>query len=84
MPLPPPKRLRAGRQMQVEPCEIPFAGTPEILRPREMSIEAYLANVRRNKPAPCLTRGRMSLPARRQGERRRWAFFSSLLSKKVF
>ncbi len=30
MPLPPPKRLRAGRQMQVELCEIPFAGTPKI------------------------------------------------------
>jgi len=26
MPLPSPKRLRAGRQMQVELCEIPFAG----------------------------------------------------------
>ncbi len=32
MPLPPPKRLRAGRQMQVEFYEIPFAGAPEILR----------------------------------------------------
>jgi len=42
MPLPPPKRLRAGRQMQVEPCEIPFAGEPEILR-----NEAYL-DVHRN------------------------------------
>jgi len=32
----------AGRQMQVEPCEIPFAGAPEILK-----SEAFL-NVRRN------------------------------------
>ena len=33
MPLPPSRKagLRAGRQMQVEPCEIPFAGAPEIL-----------------------------------------------------
>ena len=30
MPLPPPKRLRAGRQMQVELFEIPFTGAPEI------------------------------------------------------
>jgi hypothetical protein len=32
MPLPPPRKagLRAGTQMQVEPCEIPFAGAPEI------------------------------------------------------
>jgi len=39
MPLPSPKRLpsarlleaglRAGRQMQVEPCEIPYAGAPD-------------------------------------------------------
>ena len=55
MPLPSPREagLRAGRQMQVEPCEIPFAGAPEVLR-----SEAYL-NVRCNEPAPCLTRGRM-------------------------
>jgi hypothetical protein len=32
MPLPWPKRLRAGRHMQVEPREIPLAGAPEILR----------------------------------------------------
>jgi hypothetical protein len=33
MPLPPPRkaRLRAGRQMQVELCEIPLAGAPEML-----------------------------------------------------
>jgi hypothetical protein len=47
MSLPSPKRLpsarlleaglRAGRQMLVEPCEIPFAGAPETLR-----SEAYL------------------------------------------
>ena len=32
MPLTPPRKagLRAGREMQVEPCEIPFAGAPEI------------------------------------------------------
>jgi len=63
MSLPSPKRLRAGRQMLVEPCEIPFAGAPETLR-----SEAYL-NVRRNDEGP----------ARRQGQRRRWAFFSNLL-----
>jgi len=39
--------LRAGRQMQVEPCEIPSAGAPEILR-----NEAY-SDVRRND-LPCL------------------------------
>jgi hypothetical protein len=45
IPLPLPRKagLRAGRQMQVEPCEIPFAGAPEILR-----SEAYLLNVRCN------------------------------------
>ena len=32
MALPSPKRLRAGRQMQVRPCEIPLAGAPKILR----------------------------------------------------
>jgi hypothetical protein len=37
MTLPSPKRLRAGRQMLVELCEIPFAGALEILR-----SEAYL------------------------------------------
>ena len=37
MPLPSPKRLRAGRQMLVELCEIPFAGALEIPR-----SEAYL------------------------------------------
>jgi hypothetical protein len=44
MPLPPPRKagLRAGRQMQVELFEIPFAGAPEIV-----GSEAYLA-VRRN------------------------------------
>ena len=42
MPLPPPKRLRAGRQMQVELWEIPLAGATEILR-----SEGYLG-VRRN------------------------------------
>jgi hypothetical protein len=48
MPLPPSRKagLRAGRQMQVESCEIPFAGAPEILR-----SEAYL-NVRCND-LPC-------------------------------
>jgi hypothetical protein len=44
MPLPSPRKvgLRAGRQMQVELCEIPLAGAPEILR-----SAAYLI-VRRN------------------------------------
>ena len=42
-----------------------YAQAGEILR-----CEAYL-DVRRNKPAPCLTRGRMSLPAGRQGKRSR-------------
>jgi len=34
MPLPPSRKagLRAGRQMQVESCEIPLAGALEILR----------------------------------------------------
>jgi len=60
-------------QMQVEFCEFPLTGAPEILR-----SEAYL-DVRCNKPAPCLTRGRGSLPAGRQRKRSKWAFFSSLL-----
>ena len=46
-------KLLKNVQMQVEPCEIPLTGTPKILR-----SEAYF-DVRRNKPAPCLTRGRM-------------------------
>jgi hypothetical protein len=36
MPLPAPG-VSAGRQMQVELCEIPFPGAPEILK-----SEAYL------------------------------------------
>jgi len=40
--LPSPKRLRAGRQMQVAPCKIPLTGALEILR-----SEAYFT-VRRN------------------------------------
>jgi hypothetical protein len=63
--------LLKNAQMQVELREIPLTGAPEILRPKEMSIEAYL-DARRNKPAPCLTRGRIR-------KRSRWAFFSSLL-----
>jgi hypothetical protein len=55
MPLPPPRKagLRAGRQMQVEPCEIPLTGAPEILsiRPDHGRSEAYL-NVRCNN-LPC-------------------------------
>jgi len=47
MPLPPPKRLRAGRQMQVELCEIPLAGAPEIVR-----SEAYLAYAATRKDLP--------------------------------
>ena len=42
-------------------------------------LKPFPTGVHRNKLAPCLTRGRMSLPAGRQGEHRRWAFFSSLL-----
>jgi hypothetical protein len=42
MSLPLPKRLRAGRQMQVEHREIPPAGAPEIQK-----SEAYFG-VRRN------------------------------------
>ena len=37
--------LRAGRQMQVELCEIPPAGAPEILR-----NEAYLGCAAMNSP----------------------------------
>jgi len=48
--------------MQVELCEIPLAGAPEIL----MS-EVYI-KVRRNKPAPCLTRGRMRAIPRDAGK----------------
>jgi len=62
MPLPSPKRLHAGRQMEVEPCEIPFTGAPEIPR-----SEAYL-DVRCNKPAPCLTRGRTTAIQRNAGQ----------------
>jgi hypothetical protein len=53
MPLPPPRKagLRAGRQMQVEPCEIPFTGAPEILCRERFQTVPY--DVRRNKPAPC-------------------------------
>jgi hypothetical protein len=61
MSLPSPKRLRAGRQMLVEPSEIPFAGAPEALR-----SEAYM-EVRCNDEGP----------APRQGKRRRWVFFSN-------
>ena len=43
MPLPPPKRLRAGRQMQVELCEIPLAEAPEIPRPSKIRNDAYVA-----------------------------------------
>ncbi len=51
MSLPSPKRLRAGRQMLVEPREIPFAGAPETLR-----SEAYL-EVRCNDEGPAPGRG---------------------------
>ena len=60
-------RLIKNAQMQVEPCEIPFTGAPEILsiRPDHGRSEAYL-DVPCNKPAPCLTRGRMKgNPAKR-------------------
>ncbi len=35
--------LLKNAQMQVELCEIPLTGAPEILRHKEISIEAYLA-----------------------------------------
>ena len=41
MPLPPPKRLRAGRQLQAELCEIPLAGAPEILRRERFKTVPY-------------------------------------------
>jgi len=43
--------------MQVELCEIPLAGAPEILYRERFQTVPY--DVRRNEPAPCLTRGRM-------------------------
>jgi len=49
---------------------------PEALKSDKRRV---LEPVRRNKPAPCSTRGRISLPAGRQGKRSRWVFFSSLL-----
>jgi hypothetical protein len=50
MPLPPPKRLRAGRQMQVDLFEIPFTGAPEILCRERFQTVPY--DVRRND-LPC-------------------------------
>jgi hypothetical protein len=43
MPLPPSRKagLRAGRQMQVESCEIPLAGAPEILRKERFQTVPY-------------------------------------------
>jgi hypothetical protein len=35
-------RLLKIAQTQVEPCEIPFAGVLEILRPYELPNDAYL------------------------------------------
>jgi len=55
-------RLLKNVQMQVEPCETPLTGAPKILR-----SEAYF-DVRRNKPAPCLTRGRMREIPRSAGQ----------------
>ncbi len=59
MPLPSPRKvgLRAGRQMQVERCEIPSAGALETLCRKRFETVPY--GRRCNKPAPCLTRGRM-------------------------
>ena len=82
--LPSPKRLpsarlleaglRAGRQMLVELCEIPFAGAPEILRVASRRIRSdYLPRLRVGEPA----RGVL------QGKRRRWSFFSNLLKLHV-
>jgi len=47
MPLPPPKRLRAGRQMQVEFYEIPLAGAPEILCRERFQTVPYRCTLQR-------------------------------------
>jgi len=58
MPLPPSRKagLRAGRQMQVESCEIPLTGAPEILCRERFHTVPY--DVRRNKPAPRFDTGK--------------------------
>src|SRR4030067_1175046 len=52
--------------MQVEPCEIPPAGAPKILCRERFQTVPY--DVRCNKPAPCLTRGRMRAIPRSAGQ----------------
>ena len=49
MSLTPPRKagLRAGRQMQVEPCEIPFAGAPEILCRERFQTVPYRCTLQR-------------------------------------
>jgi hypothetical protein len=45
----------AGRQMQVELCEIPFAGAPEILRVGSRRIRSdFLPRRRVGEPAGCV------------------------------
>jgi len=69
MSLPSPKRLRASRQMLVEPSEIPFAGAHKTLRVASRRIRS-----------DCLPRRRVGEPTRGvlQGKRRRRGFFSNL------
>ena len=69
MPLPPSRKagLRAGRQMQVELFEIPFAGAPEI--PCRERIYAFPTVVRRRDG---------DVAGQSREARDRWAFFSSL------
>jgi hypothetical protein len=49
MLLPPSRRagLRAGRQMQVELCEIPFAGAPEIFHREGFETVPYRCSPQR-------------------------------------
>ena len=47
----------AGRQMQVESAKSRLRGAPEILCRERFQTVPY--DVHGNKPAPCLTRGRM-------------------------
>jgi hypothetical protein len=59
--------LRAGRQMQVEPCEIPFAGAPETFcRERIYAFPTLYAATTKGL-APRQGKRRRCLPAGRQG-----------------
>ena len=70
MPLPSPKRLRAGRQMQVESSEITFAGASEILcRERIYAFPTLYAATTKDLLAGATPH--------------RWAFFSSLLESRL-